>query len=115
MAANQIELTIFAKKAKSNDGKTFFRYLTTLTNKAGEEEKVEVKFRDECGNPKDCPCNILIKKGDCNLATRKYTVDVVNKETGEVVEEQREAKVLWVSKWDKSSNVYEDTSMNEYF
>ena len=112
MAVKQLELTIFAKKAKSNDGKTFYRYLTTLPK---GEEKVEVKFREDCGNPKDCPCNIIIKKGDCNLASRKYTVDVVNKETGEVIEEQRESKVLWVSNWTKSDNVYEDTSMDEYF
>lgn len=115
MAVQQLELTIFAKKSQTSEGKNFFRYLTTLTNKEGESEKVEVKFREECGNPKDCPCNILIKKSDCNLATRKYTVDVVNKETGEVIEETREAKVLWVSNWDKSSNAYVDTSMDDYF
>ena len=111
-AVKQLELTIFAKKMQSTDGKTFYRYLTTLPN---SEEKVSVKFREEAGNPKDCPCNIIIKKGDCNLAPRKYSVEVVNKETGEVTEEIRESKVLWVSKWAKSENVYEDTSMDEYF
>lgn len=108
----QLELTIFAKKMTGKDGKAFYRYLTTLPN---TEEKVAVKFREDCGNPKDCPCNIIIKKGDCNLAPRKYTVEVVDKETGEVVEEIRESKVLWISNWTKSENAYEDTSMDEYF
>ena len=111
-ATKQIEITIFAKKMQTKDGKTYFRYLTTLP---GDEERIRVKFRDEAGAPKDCPCNILIKKGSCNLATDRYTVEVVNKETGEVTEENREARVLWVSAWEKSSNAYEDTSMDEYF
>lgn len=110
-AVKSLELTIFAKKQQSSDGKIFYRYLTTLPN----EEMVAVRFREEAGNPKDCPCNIIIKKGDCNLAPRKYKVEVVNKETGEVTEEIRESKVLWVSNWEKSTNVYEDTSMDEFF
>lgn len=111
MAGKQLELTIFAKKMQTKDGKPYNRYLTTLPN----DEVVSVKFREEAGNPKDCPMNIVIKKGDCNLAPKKYTVEVVNKETGEVTEESRESRVLWVSKWVKSENVYVDTSMDEFF
>ena len=40
-----MELTIFAKKRQSNDGRPFFTYLSTLTRKDGEEIKVQVKFR----------------------------------------------------------------------
>ena len=112
MSVKLLELTIFAKKMQTKDGKSYFRYLTTLPR---EEERIRVKFREDAGVPKDCPCNILIAKGDCNLSKEFYNVKIVDEETGEVKEERRESRVLWVSAWTKSETVYVDNSMDAYF
>ena len=103
-----MEITIFAKKRKNKEGRDFYSFLTTLTNKkTGEQETMQVRFREACGNPdpKDCPCNIKVEKGDCNIAVRTY----IREDTGEICE----AKVLWITKWIKGS-AYVDTSMDDY-
>ena len=103
-----MEITIFAKKRESKDGRKFNTYLTTLTKKSGEQLTVSVKFREEAGNPdpKTCPCNIVVEKENLNMAQRNYTVE----ETGEV----RVGYTLWVSSW-KPGKPYVDHSMDEYF
>lgn len=102
-----MEITIFAKKRTSQEGRKFFSYLTTLPRKDGTEETMSVKFRDECGapRPEECPCNIIIQKGDANVSKRNY----VREDTGET----GTSKTLWVTAWSKGS-VYVDTSMDEY-
>ena len=68
-----LELTIFVKKRTSKDGKkTFFTYFTTMP---GRDKANKVKFREECGAP-DCPANIVLRKGDCNMARETYTDEV---------------------------------------
>ena len=104
-----MEITIFAKKRNTKDGKTFYQYLTTLERKDGTTETVRVAFRNidsnEMPKPESCPRNIKCDKGDVNLARTKYT----DNETGEV----RERKTLWVSKWESGSQ-YVDTSLDDY-
>lgn len=99
-------IAIFAKRCQTKEGKTFYRYLSTLTTKTGEEWPVQVKFREDCGAPKPdvCPVNIEVTKENCNLATREYTVE----ETGEV----RKARTLWVTAWNKGPE-YVDHSLDD--
>lgn len=107
-----MQITIFAKKATTKEGKNFTRYISRLTKKSGEEVTVTVKFREECGSPsaEDCPLNILVENGDCNLSTRWYDSTDSN---GEVV--RRESHTLWVSDWMRdTANPYEDHSMDEF-
>ena len=61
-----MQVTIFAKKRNTKEGKVFYTYLTKLTKKDGTEVTASVKFRDECGSPKPdhCPCNNLLEKED---------------------------------------------------
>ena len=110
-----MELTIFAKKRQSNDGRPFFTYLSTLTRKDGEEIKVQVKFRQDCGNPKGelCPMNIIVNKADANLSESRYESTTTNPDTGEIVIETRKSPVLWVSKWSKGSE-YVDKSLDDF-
>ncbi len=102
-----MEITIFAKKRETKDGRKFSSYLTTLTKKTGEKQTVAVRFRDECGapEPKNCPMNIICEKNDLNMAPRNY----IDNETGEV----RTSYTLWVTKW-KQGSPYVDHSMDEY-
>lgn len=102
-----MELTIFAKKRTGEDGKSFYGYLTTLETKTKEKRTVSVKFREECGAPagKDCPCNIVVDKKNCNMAEHDY----VDEATGE----ERVGYTLWVSAWTKGSK-YVDRSLDDY-
>lgn len=102
-------ITVFAKRqqTKGEQPRTFYNYLATLTNRNGEEMPVQVKFRDEAGQPKPekCPMNVVIDKADANLVKRQYTVN----ETGEI----RIAHTLWVSKWTEGEP-YVDHSLDDY-
>lgn len=102
-----MEITVFAKKRTTEDGKkTFYNYLSTLTKKDGEEVRCSVKFRDECGAPKPekCPCNIVVDKKNANLSKRE-----VEKKDGEIVT----VYTLWVSAWENGTP-YIDESLNDF-
>ena len=88
-----MELTIFAKSKTTKEGKPFNTYFAKMTKKDGTELTTEVKFREECGAPKKCPCNIIVDKKDANLAekTISYEKDGVEKEAIQ--------RRLWVSAW----------------
>lgn len=103
-----MQITIFAKKGTSKEGKNFIIYLGRLVNKnTGEEVNVRVKFREDAGQPKAerCPMNILVEKADANMVTSTYVVE----DTGE----ERTRRTLWVSKWDEGP-AYVDHSLDEY-
>lgn len=102
-----MELTIFAKKRTTEEGKSFYSYITTLTKKGGEKQTVGVRFREECGQPKGdaCPCNIIVQKGNANLSTKSF----IREDTGEAAE----SLTLWVKAWEKGSE-YVDTSLDDY-
>lgn len=98
-----ITITVFSKQRTANDGKKFKTYFTTMP---GDEKAIKVKFREACGAP-ECPANIDLIQGQCNISKETYT-DVV---TGEV----KAVPVLWVSDYTPSKEVYRDTSMDKYF
>ena len=98
-----ITITVFSKQRTANDGKKFKTYFATLP---GDEKPMRVKFREACGVP-ECPANIDLMQGECNLSKETYT-DVV---TGEV----KAVPVLWVSNFTMSKEAYRDTSMDKYF
>lgn len=102
-----MEIAVFAKKGNTKEGKTFYRYLSTLKRKDNSEQLVAVKFREDCGQPKaeKCPMNIKFEKKDGNLSKREY----LDEATGEV----REAFTLWISKWSEGKP-YEDHSLDDF-
>lgn len=102
-----MQITIYAKKRHSNEGKTFYSYLSTLTRHDGSKLSVTVKFRDnECGNPKpeQCPMNIIFDKSEANLTSREFERD--NGEMGA-------SFTLWVAKWQPGEQ-YVDHSLDEF-
>ena len=102
-----MEIAVFAKRCTGKDNKTFYRYLSSLTKKDGTAQTVAVSFRDEAGQPRPekCPMNIIISKGDVNLASKTF----VREDTGEV----GTSYTLWVTKW-KEGSPYVDHSLDEY-
>lgn len=104
-----MELTVFAKKRVTREGKTFYNYLSTV-KKAGEEITVQLKFKEACGQPKaeECPLNILLDKKDANFTSK--TIHVKDDETGE--EKEYSKNVIWISDW-KIGSEYVDHSMDD--
>lgn len=103
-----MQITIYAKKRHSNDGKTFYSYLSTLTRRDGSKLSVTVKFRDnECGNPKpeQCPMNITFNKSDANLTAR----DFERTDNGEI----GTSFTLWISHWQQGEE-YVDHSLDDF-
>lgn len=106
-----MEITIFAKKRQSKDGRTFYTYLSTLTKKTtGEQVTVQVKFRQDAGQPDPhaCPMNIVFDKADANYTEKLREIE---NENGEKV--TIHSNTLWVSKWETGS-AYVDTSMDDF-
>lgn len=101
-----MELTVFAKKRTTSEGKRFYTYLTQLTRKEdGEHVSVQVKFPEGLA-PKadDCPLNITVDKDKANLAIKK-----VETENGEIT-----SRTLWVKDYTISENPFEDNSLDDY-
>ena len=104
-----MELVIFAKVMTSKDARKYNRYLTKLTKTDGTELTVNVKFREECGEPKNCPANIIVDKSNCNYVEKLERYE--DKETGEVKEACR--RTLWVTAWEMGAP-YVDHSMDDF-
>ena len=102
-----MEITIYAKKRTTAEGKTFYSYLSTLTRKDGGKQTVSVKFRDDAGNPKPehCPMNIKFEKGWANMSTSEFT----REDTGEI----GTSFTLWVSRWEQGTP-FVDHSLDDY-
>ena len=102
-----MEITVFAKKRTTAEGKPFTSYLSTLRRKDGSEQKVSVKFREECGSPKPekCPINIVFDRKDANMTNERYT----RKDSGE----EAYSYTLWVSAW-KPGQPYVDHSLDDF-
>lgn len=102
-----MKIEIFGKKHTKEDGKKFYTYLTKLKKKDGTEVTAQVKFREECGNPKKLPCTIEFDKKDANYNEIK---DNYVGEDGIEVPILR--RVLWVSNYIEKE--YVDTSMDDF-
>lgn len=105
-----MELTIFAKKRKTKDGKDFTSYFTKLTKKSGEEITTSVKFREDCGAPKreQCPMNIIVDKGNANFVEKGVTYT-----DAEGVEKDAIDRTLWIAFWEEGTP-YVDKSLDDF-
>lgn len=103
-------LNIFAKKRTTEEGKAFYSYLTTLTKTNGDQETVQVKFREDCGQPKgqECPRVIEVKRENANLVKKNIT-----KQEEGGTEKEIESRTLWVSAWEDKGE-YVDHSLDDY-
>lgn len=101
-----MNITVFAKKKQTKDGKkTFFTYFTKLTKKDGDTVTANVKFvEDSCAIPETFPCNLIIDKSLCNLATKTETAE----DGHEYVN-----KTLWVKGYEMGEP-YVDTSLDDF-
>lgn len=107
-----MKIVVFAKKRQTKDGKPFTAYVTRMTNKAGEDITAGVRFREECGSPKEseCPCYIEFDKGKANMSTK--TMEITDPETNEIRDVV--SRTLWVTEWKKSAEKYVDHSLDDF-
>lgn len=101
-----MELTVFAKKRTTTEGKPFYIYLTQIIRKKdGKVVSAQVKF-PEGSAPKssECPINITVDKKHANLSVKE-----VQTEKGSVV-----SRTLWIKEYTISENPFEDNSLDDY-
>ena len=105
-----MQLTIFAKKKTTKEGKAFFTYFTTLKKKDGTELTTEVKFRESCGSPSgdSCPMNIEVDKSDCNFTEKPVTYTTQDGEEKDAI-----SRKLWIANWIEGEP-YVDHSMDDF-
>lgn len=99
-----IIIPVFKKTIKTQDGRAFTKYLSSLTSKStGEAVTVVVKFKgNEPTGP--FPLNIVIEKGGVNLSVKiRHGADGTEYKT----------HTLWVERW-KQGPAYEDHSMDDF-
>lgn len=99
-----VQLTVFAKKRNTKEGREFTSYLAQLTKKDGTTQTMSVKFKDDGPALEDCPMNIEVERSDMNISKRNYET-----EDGE----QAISYTLWVKKWSEGSQ-WIDSSLDEF-
>ena len=104
-----MKVTVFAKKRKTSDGKTFNVFVTKMINKDGEAFYVTVKApEDDEIKANECPLNIEFDKANANLTHTKDTI-----ETDDGVREYVH-HTLWLKKYTRSAEKYVDTSLDDF-
>ena len=107
-----MKVAIFAKKRTTRDGKPFTSYVTRLMKKDGESIACGVRFREECGSPKEseCPCYIEFDKSDANMTEK--TIEITDPETNEIRDVT--SRTLWITNWTTSPEKYVDHSLDDF-
>ena len=102
-----MNITIYAKRRTSREGKKFIVYVTRMTKKDGTTVGVKVKFNEDCPQPKpdQCPMNIVVDKEHANMSQQVYD----REDTGE----QAIAYTLWVNQWTEGEK-FVDHSLDEF-
>lgn len=102
-----MKLTIYGKTISAKNGNSFIKYTSRITDNAGKEYSVQVKFKKGCTQiTKDqLPCVIEVDKSECSLATEHYTSN----------EEDRIAYTLWLSGYKLTDEKVIDRSMDNFF
>lgn len=100
-----MQISIYAKKRTTNNGKVFYAYLSRLTSRQGEVIPVNVKFPEGFEpEPKACPMNIVFNKRDANLSLQRYE----NRNGEEAI-----SHTLWVKVWEEGE-AFVDTSLDDF-
>lgn len=104
-----MKTTVFAKKVKTNDGKSFFTFVTSLKKKDGTKQYMKVMYSGDDKNKKfdseDCPVVIEFDRDKANISTTTYTT-----KDGE----ERKSYTLWLKDYTVSEEKYVDHSLDDF-
>ena len=104
-----MKTTIFAKRVKSHDGKSFVVFVTNLERKDGSKQYMRVMYsgkdRNKAFDTDICPLVIEFNREDANVSTEKYT-----DKSGE----ERKSYTLWLKDYKVSDEKFVDHSLDDF-
>ena len=104
-----MKTTIFAKRVKSHDGKSFVVFVTNLERKDGSKQYMRVMYsgkdRNKAFDTDLCPLVIEFNREDANASVEKYT-----DKSGE----ERKSYTLWVKDYTVSDEKFVDHSLDDF-
>ena len=105
-----MKITVFSRKAKTNDGRVFNVFVSSLNKNDGTSQYVTVRYSGKDKNKEfdstKCPYIIEFKKEDANLSSKSFE----DKKTGE----KRKNFTLWIKDYNISDEVYVDHSLDDF-
>ena len=104
-----MKATIFAKRIKSHDGKSFTIFVTTLERKSGESQYMKVMYTGKDKNKNfdsdACPMVIEFDRQGANISTTPFT-----DKNGE----ERKSYTLWLKDYRKLNEQFVDHSLDDF-
>ena len=104
-----MKTTIFAKRIKVHDGKSFTIFVTTLERKSGEPQYMKVMYTGEDKNKNfdsdACPMVIEFDSEDANISKKSYA-----DKNGE----DRMSYTLWLKNYKVSDEKFVDHSLDDF-
>lgn len=104
-----MKTTVFAKKVKTNDGKSFFTYVTSLEKKDGSKQYMKVMYsgkdKNKSFDPETCPVVIEFDRDKANISTTSGTT-----------KDGKEWKryTLWLKDYTVSEEKFVDHSLDDF-
>lgn len=104
-----MKTTVFAKRIKSHDGKSFTIFVTTLERKSGESQYMKVMYtgrdKNKSFDSDTCPLVIEFDREDANISSTSYT-----DKNGE----ERKSYTLWLKDYKASDEKFVDHSLDDF-
>lgn len=104
-----MKTTVFAKKVKTNDGKSFFTFVTSLPKKDGTSQYMKVMYSGKDKNKSfdsdSCPVVIEFDRKNANISTTIYTTKEGDK---------RNCYTLWIQDYKVSDEKFVDHSLDDF-
>ena len=104
-----MKTTIFAKRIKSHDGKSFTIFVTNLERKDGTQQYMKVMYTGKDKNKSfdsdTCPLVIEFEREDANISTTPFA-----DKNGE----ERKSYTLWLKDYRKLNEQFVDHSLDDF-
>lgn len=104
-----MKTTIFAKRVKSHDGKSFVVFVTQLERKDGSRQYMRVMYsgkdKNKAFDMDICPLVIEFNREDANVSAETYT-----DKSGE----ERKSYTLWIKDYKVSDEKFVDHSLDDF-
>ena len=104
-----MKTTIFAKRVKTHDGKSFVTFVTQLERKDGSKQYMKVMYtgtdKNKSFDSNTCPLVIEFNREDANVSTETYT-----DKSGE----ERKSYTLWLKDYQVSDEKFVDHSLDDF-
>lgn len=104
-----MKATIFAKRVKTHDGKSFVTFVTHLERKDGSKQYMRVMYygedRNKAFDTRICPLVIEFNREDANVSATAYT-----DKSGE----ERKSYTLWLKDYKVFDEKFVDHSLDDF-